>query len=232
MIRGKTAPWGKSSKWGLTAGPSPETLCDLAKARVWSWTPQDGNTVDFLCALGAVQNGLFIDTLNTIKAAWSLDSATGDRLDRIGEIIGLPRSGYSDDRYRLFLRIQALIILARADDEQPRPGSHEGLIRIARTFIGSGVVAPIVLLNTWPYGFVMSVPGVTFTEAQQLARFLTQAVDAGVSGLILFEDETAGAVWDDSRVTITGTTAVWDDSRVAVAGTLANWGYAIPIGAP
>lgn len=219
--------WGAGSPWGLGVDTG-DTLCDQIKLLVWSWTSQSpDNTLKTLCALVAKENARQIDVLAEVLAAFSLDDATGDRLDKIGSLIGLPRQGFADDRYRVFLQIQAQLVLSAESEEKPRTGSHENILTICRTFIGSGVPDPIVLLNLPPLAISLTVPGVTVAEAQQLAAFITVAVDACVYGLIIFSTST-GSLWGSRNYAITGA-GTWGSRNYVIAGA-STWGYAIAIG--
>lgn len=46
-------------------------------------------------------------------AARSFDAATGHRLDGLGQIVGEPRNGKSDDTYRIFLRARMAVNLSQ-----------------------------------------------------------------------------------------------------------------------
>lgn len=217
--------WGTGFPWGLSGS---HDTCDRVQSRVWSWTSKapGENTRKALCAWIAVQTGLFDGTVEAVLDSFDPATATGDRLDKIGAVVGLPRRGFSDARYRLFLQIQAQILLARADDETPRPGSGEGLLRIARLFVGTGAPA-ITFTLTPPFSFQMTVTGVTIGEAFQLADFLGRAVDAAVYGMITFT--TASNSLYASRNVAVADSGLYASRNVAVAGA-ASYAYGIPVG--
>lgn len=225
--------WGAawSGLWGA-GGSAAEVICAEAFEDLQSYVPEDGNTHKFTCALVATQGGVFVETTTAVIGGFGIDTATADRQDKIGAIIGLPRRGVTDDTYRLYQTIQAELLLAAQSDDKPRTGSSENILSICRTFIGAAVVSPIVLLNVPPLSILLSIPSLAVAQAEQLAAFIRIAVDAAVDGLILFEDPDNGAVWDDTRVSVSGTTAVWDDTRVSVSGTLAEWGTSVDIITP
>lgn len=224
MFWGK--PWGSTSLWGLT-GSTPAEICDGMDADLQSYVPLNSTTKKLFCAIMSAQLGLQSEVLQEILAAFVREDATGDRLDKIGAIVGLPRRGYSDDRYRLFLAIQSELLLAAQSEEKGRTGSCENILKICRTFIGDAVADPVVLLNLPPLGLVLSVPGVTIGEANLLASFISTAVDGAVYGLIIFST-SSGSAWGSRSVTV-ATGGTWGSRSVAVAGA-STWGYAIPIG--
>ena len=225
--------WGSSSwgaLWGLSGGTGPADVCDEIQNRVWSWTSEapEENTRKALCAWIAPQAGTFDDLCAVVREAFDLESATGDRLDKIGSVVGLPRRGFADDRYRLFLEIQAGILLSRGDDETPRPGSGEGVLRITRTFVGPAAPA-IALTLTPPFAFQMSVPSITLGEAEQLADFLDRAVDAGVRGQISFATSPNSRY--GSRSVVIAAAGSYGSRSVVIPGA-ATYAYAVIIGTP
>jgi hypothetical protein len=63
---------------------------------------------------GADRTELLVERLEAVRDAFDLEDATGDRLDKIGTFLVLPRQGADDDLYRTLLQIQALLILSNA----------------------------------------------------------------------------------------------------------------------
>lgn len=189
--------YGTGSLWGT--GFTQNAICADADSRV---LVQMDDTVgnrkfrDMQCDY-ASSVGEFIDVCQDVQAGFDVTTAIGAQLDIIGSVIGLPRQGYDDTDYRRFLTIQSDILLAQARDDANWTGTSNNLLTICRTFIGTGVVTPVVLNNTPPYEYTLSVPGVSIADMQVLAGFLCVATYAGVRGLVYFSqgvDSSYGSV--------------------------------------
>lgn len=128
-----------------------------------------------------------LDVLVDIQNGYSIDYAVGAQLDVIGSILGLPRSGFGDDRYRTFLLIQRDLLLSAASEDGNWTGTGENIISICRRFIGVGSGDPIIAMTTPPYGFLLTVPDIaTLLEVAILASFLRKAVYLGILGQTVF----------------------------------------------
>ena len=189
--------WGSCSVWGT--GVCQVAICALADGRVLvQMDDAVGNRKfrDLVCDY-VTPVGHFIDVAKMVKDGFDVDTAVGAQLDIIGSIVGLPRQGYLDARYRTFVQIQTDILLAQVREDANWTGTSNNLLTICRTFIGTGVVSPIVLNNTPPYEFTLSVPGVSIADMQILAGFLCIALYAAVRGLVYFSfgpDSSYGSV--------------------------------------
>lgn len=71
-----------------------------------------------------------LNVLHDIGQSFDLATGVGEQLDRLGEILQLPRYGASDARYRVLLRIQALLVLSSA-------ATASTMIKIVREFTGA-----------------------------------------------------------------------------------------------
>ena len=150
-----------------------------------------------------------------VSQAFDLAIAVGENLDDIGSVVGLPREGFTDARYRVFLEIQTLLLLAQARADADWTGTGGNIIAIARQFVGP-TTAAVVLTNHPPYSYTLGVPGLVVAEAFLLARFLKIATYAGVLGqmfIILASD----SLWDSTAVAVTGG-GIYCSASVAVAG--------------
>jgi hypothetical protein len=162
-----------------------KSFCELLEERhlaQMSEAPRDFRDLACILARGVARA---YDAAITARDSFDLDFATGTQLDVIGSIVGLPREGFTDDRYRDFIRIQIELLLAVARDEAEWTGTCENILRIARTFIGHTPGDSIQLTNHPPYSYELSVPGLDLAEAGLLRRFLRTATYAGVLGLML-----------------------------------------------
>lgn len=181
---GKASPYGKLAPWGATAGE--DFACELTEDRVLVQHPDapgERKFRDWLCQYGR-QAGQYRDVARDVINGFKLETAIGAQLDLIGAMIGLPRSGYADARYRTLLEIQAELLLASNPDVPNWTGTSENILQITRQFIGVGP-DPIVLINTPPYSFVLVIPGVTLSELDILIGFLCKAIFADVLGTII-----------------------------------------------
>jgi hypothetical protein len=202
----------------LALVPGLETFCQLADERVLVQIDDENDRVfrELVCVL-AEQPGRFYDVTLALRAAFDLDSAVGAQLDLIGAWIGLAREGFTDTRYRVFLSIQAQLLLSAQRVDSAWTGTGENILTIARTFLGPGV-DPILLVNEPPYSYELTVPGLVLSEAFLLARFLTIANYAAVLGLMLIS-LGIGGVMGSSSVAVTGA-GIMGSASVAVAGAM------------
>lgn len=199
-----------------------ETFAELCERRLLSQNDPDGALRVFASTLSNGPARIY-DVALAMKDALDLESAVGHRLDLIGGIVGLPRNGFEDSRYRTFLSIQTKLLLARARADTAWTGTGANLLEIARTFIGDTPNA-IVLTNAPPYAYQLDIPDLTLDEASLLVAFLNIATWAGVRGVItaVLADES---LWDSSALSITDG-GIWGSSAVTVTGA-AVWGSVI-----
>ena len=176
--------------------------------------------------LGVLSNPLqnFEDVSLEVLSAFDVDTAEGDQLDKIGSILDLPRSGFSDDRYRTFIKIQIDIyqsIWAERDgvSGQNWTGTHNGLLRIIRLFIGPTPGENIKISTTPPYSFFLELPPsvlpLPLDEYYLLFRFIRQAIYAAVLGLV--EVAFDATVWASAAGAVVNP-GVWGSAAGVVLG--------------
>lgn len=186
-LSGNKFPSGTQAFWGAKAGE--DFACDLVEDRVLVQHPDatgERQFRDWLCQFAKLL-GHYNDVLTFVKNAFRLETAEGDQLDKIGSLVGLPRSGFTDTRYRVLLSIQIELLLSSKPNQPNWTGTVNNLLRICRKFIGDSVPEPVVLLQAPPYAYSLTVPGIaTIAELNILVRFLCQATFAGVLGQIIF----------------------------------------------
>jgi hypothetical protein len=224
---GLGSPWGLGFPWG-----APQTGadygCTLAQSGILAQS-QGGNFSDWMCAFGE-EIGSCFDVLTDIMNAYSLEYAVGAPLDVLGSILGLPRSGFGDTRYRTFLFIQRDLVLGAASEDGNWTGTGENIITICRRFIGPASGDPIVAMTAPPYAFILTVPDVsTQLEMLILVSFLRKAIYLAVLGYIEFA-AAGDPYWASASVSVTDA-GIWGSASVAVAGE-ALWSYVILIGDP
>jgi hypothetical protein len=229
MRWGIKAKWGVNTHWGIDKDPNEVEFCEKADERV---LVQMDDTVgnrkfrDFICELVGPL-GHYASVAEDVEGAFDIDTAVGIQLDMIGAVIGLPRQGFSDLRYRVFLNIQVDLILSAMRNEANWTGTHNNILRICRTFIGDTEPLPVLLSNIPPYSFVLSVPNVAGSELDLLIRFVCIALYAGVLGQVMT------TLADDSLWASTHGAVVDEAIFCSVHGAVADcgtWGTTKPIG--
>lgn len=222
-----STPYGSCSLWG--SGVCQDDICELADGRVLvQMDDATGNRRfrDLICDYVTL-TGQYIDVAKAVQAGFDVDTAVGDQLDKVGSVVGLPRQGYDDTRYRVFIQIQTEILLAQARDDANWTGTSNNILTICRTFIGAAVPQPVVLHNINPYAFTLSVPGITVAEANVLVRFICIALYAGVFGHIIFS-LAPNSLWGSENVAVPSV-GTWGSENVAVGGA-STWGMTIQVG--
>jgi hypothetical protein len=195
------------------------TFAELAERRLLSQNDPDG-ALRAVLAVIAPRLGRIHDVALALRDSLDLDHAVGASLDTIGSLVGLPRYGFADDRYRVFLGIQVELLLSAAREDAEWTGTCPNLLRIARRFIGE-TSNSIVLTNSPPYAYQLDIPDLTFDEAPLLVAFLKIATYAAVLGVvtaILAED----SLWDGDGLAVDDG-GIWGSASVVVAGE-AIWG--------
>jgi hypothetical protein len=203
-------------------------FAELASQRMLAQHPDPGNLAALLQALAEGQQA-YHDVALEVRDGFDVATAVGAQLDMIGSVVGLTREGFADERYRVFLLIQTKLLLATAREDASWTGTSPNILAIARAFIGDSITDPIVLVNTPPYEYSLSVPAggfATYAEIALLARFLRTANYAGVGGTILAELEE-GSTWGSDSVVVTGA-GVWGSVSVSIPDA-ATWGTAVEV---
>lgn len=220
---------GTEAFWGATAGQ--DFACELVEERVLVQHPDatgERQFRDWLCAF-VQQAGHYLDVADDVRDGFNLETAVGEQLDLIGSLVKLPRSGFDDARYRTLLEIQVNLLIAARNDQPDWVGTHNNILKICRTFIGDGVPDPVVLLNTPPYSYTLSVPGVTIAELDLLITFICRATWAGVLGYVIVLPSGGGDNnWASTHGAVSDS-GIWCSTHGAVAGC-ALWSHVVTIG--
>jgi len=222
---GLGSPWGTGSPWGAPH-IGADWGCSVAQSGILAQS-RGGNFADWMCAFGE-EIGACLDVLTDIINGYSLEYAVGAQLDTLGAILGLPRSGLGDTRYRTFLLIQRDLLLAAASEDGNWTGTTENILTICRRFIGVASGDPIVALTAPPYAFTLNVPDVaTVLEMRILISFLRQAIYLGVLGYVVFV-AAGDSLWASDAVVVPNA-GIWASASVVVPSA-AEWSYVILIG--
>lgn len=220
--------WSISGFWGV--GSAQDEICEQGDARVLiQMDDADGNR-DFRELVCVFLQGLghYVDVAQDVSAGFDVDTAIGQQLDFIGSVVGLPRQGFSDTRYRVFLNIQIDLLLSAVRDEANWTGTNNNILKIVRTFIGATPGQDVVLTNLPPYSFELTIPGITLSEMSILVNFLCVALYAGVLGQVVFI-LGADSLWDSDSVGPIVNGGIWCSASVAVV-PCATWGLTVTIG--
>lgn len=198
---------------------------EIADLRLLSQNDPDGQARRFVRELARAW-GRIHDVALAIRDSLDREHAVGEALDRLGAIIGLPRHGFGDERYRVFLGIQTELLLSAARDEQAWTGTAPNLIAIVRRFVGEA--APTVrYVSHPPYSYTITVEDMVYAEAFLLQSFLKVATWAGVLGLIQIELGDGDNLWDSASVPVTGG-GIWGSASVAVTDPM-TWGTVLEV---
>lgn len=217
-------PWGLGFPWGAEH-TGADYGCTLAQSGILAQS-QGGNFSLWMCAFGE-EIGSNFDTLTDIINGYSLEYAVGAQLDVLGSILGLPRSGFGDDRYRDFLTIQRDLQLGVTVDGN-WTGTGDNVLGICRKFIGPASGDPIVVQNWPPYSFTLDIPDISSPlEVQVLISFLRKALYIGVLGYVSIA-AAGDSRWDSANAVVPNG-GTWGSASVATP-TAALWSYVILIG--
>lgn len=200
--------WGSDAFWGIQTGVSSLSACATAQDRILSQIVDQGNFYKLICAL-AEHHGDLWDVAADVKAGFDLDAAIGEQLNVIGNILDLGRHAFDDETYRKLLTIKGKLVLRST-------GTGENILEICRTFIGDAEPLPVVLTNSPPYSFKLTIPGTTAADLEVLIPFIRAALIAAVQGVII-QILPGGALWGSTNVVVTGA-GVWGSTNVVVAG--------------
>jgi hypothetical protein len=189
--------------------------------------PSNRKFRDFICEL-VYAKGKLEDVAIDVSEGFDLDSAVGVQLDALGVVMGLPRQGFDDIRYRIFLEIQADLLLSVSREGADWTGTHNNILSICRKFIGSGIPAAITLFNFAPYNFILSVPGISLDELDLLITFICRAIYAAVLGHVLVV-LASDSLWDSDTVGPITDGGIWGSASVVVSPS-SIWGLVKTIG--
>jgi len=140
----------------------------------------------YLRQLQLVENAFF-----NMKEGMDKDSATGDRLDIIGSIVGEPRAGQTDAQYLNAINARIEINSSQA--------TIEDVISVA--IATSGGTVTFQISESYPAGFVMEINediDPSLVDVDRLASFISQARGGGILGILVYH--VAGSFQYDGPV--------------------------------
>jgi len=199
----------------------------VVNQRILSWVNQEAGFDNYRKIVVALAEplGELLDVIEQIQNSFYLNTAVGDQLDKLGSIVGLARSGFTDSAYRRNLRIQIEIIASRLRELGGVDGNWTGtinsLLKIIELFTGdpNNNYQPV-----YPYSFQVQInTPLTTLEIQELFQLIRRAIYAGVLGLTIFllPGDNLWAYAED----IGGGDGKWDPGAVPGEGL---WAYALP----
>lgn len=123
------------------------------------------------------------NTLWSIYSGFVIDSATGDLLDKVGEIVGVARNELADADYRLRIRAEIKI-----NDSN---GTLEELLTVTRLLINDSSLS-IYLFQHYPAILYMEIyyKVMTDAEASALMALLRRVPSAGVGFHLTYSTDT------------------------------------------
>lgn len=151
-----------------------------------------------------------LDAVADVCSAFDVETATGVHLDRLGEILQLPRNGAEDDRYRILLQIQIELVLSSTT-------TTPTIMRIVELFTGH---PPSAYAEHYPMAYTIGATLDDPADAAVLLEILGRATAAAYGYSLLAEDEDA-LILDFEGDPIDGAgTLDFEGDPIAGAGTL------------
>jgi hypothetical protein len=124
---------------------------------------------------------------------FDIETAYGTQLDQLGAILKLPREGWDDPLYRIFLRTQALLIL-------PDRRTQARLIEVARSLMNTDA-GMVDYQEFRPKTYTLGVGAVDLLTFSTWIRFLELCRPATYNAQIIWNpDEAFG--YDDATGTV------------------------------
>lgn len=181
------------------------TLAEFAAARLL-YSVRAGPNARALVSIFANRVDGLLSVIDACKSAYALDLAEGAQLDVLGRVLGQPRLGLSDARYRRVLQAQAVVILSSSATES-------AIASIVEIFTGSPAVE---ITEHPPLGFHVAA-NVTPADATLLASLINRARAAAYRvHLAVIDGDTLIADTHDEAEADPGTVDTQDEDQLAL----------------
>lgn len=216
--------------WDPNAEPRPISIGDLdgpetqRKRIYWQWQldpgwlSQDGQTPGLAEILGMGMDALREEHYQIDQLRW-LSTATGETLDELGAMVGLPRNGLSDEVYRRAIQARGASLTGDA--------GIDAVMLPARILFGDGNVS---YAPNYPRAFCWVV---TVALSSQLLELAVSILEESVAGsgigacILLAPPETPGWDWTAPQAWA----ASWSSAYGPVDPSVASgWGWSVPVG--
>lgn len=135
------------------------------------------------------------DVIKDVRPAplFDIDTAVGKQLDQLGNLLGLPREGWNDATYRVYLRTQALLIL-------PDRRTQRRLLEVIRSLMDTDA-GTIFYQEFRPKSYLVQVAGIDLDTLITWLRFIERCRPATYIAYILWNPDDAFG-YDDSTATV------------------------------
>ncbi len=142
------------------------------------------------------------------------------QLDQLGNILRLPREGWSDELYRVYLSAQALLI-------QPGRRTQARLLQVTRALLGPAG-PPIIYTEFRPKSYTLGVTGLDLLTFTTWVRFLEFCRPATYNAQITWIPEEPFG-FEDATATVPDTVFPFSDATdtIDVGG---HWAAIVQIG--
>lgn len=129
---------------------------------------------------------------------FDIPTAYGQQLDQLGNLLGLPREGWDDPLYRIYLRTQSLLIL-------PERRTQANLLLVIRSLMDTDA-GTILYSESNPKTYALDIPAATLEDLILWNRkFLEKCRPITYNSLIKFVPEDPFVFEDETGVaTVTG----------------------------
>lgn len=168
---------------------------------------------------------IYLEQVNELEAAFlelytdvlDIDVATGAQLDVLGALVGRPRAGLSDTRYRLFIRAQMIV--------NDSDGNTDDILRVLDLLVVDEAES-VTYTEIGNATAIVEAYGLPITLAAAILNYLLQAAKAAGTRLFLwwsgpadeaFTLSSQGAVLETSS-----TLGLGDTGNAATGGDLAG----------
>lgn len=142
---------------------------------------RDTTVEDLVEALASSHQSLE-DALEAMPTAMAIDTAVGTQLDGMGDVVGEPRNGSTDDEeYRL--RIKARVRINRSG------GSPEDIYGVLTLVVDETIA--LAIREEFPAAFRVLATGAAVENASLLVRFIGEAKAAGVTARLTYANAAA-----------------------------------------
>jgi len=122
--------------------------------------------------------------LENVRNALNVDTATGDALDKLGELVGEARQSRTDDLYRLYIKARIRVNLA--------VGTYDSIYSVARALFPTQTLE---ITESYPAHFTLTVGEDAGSDAEEKLELVGGAKSAGVGGTGVYLESAPAAMF-------------------------------------